>query len=122
MFDTFKAMGVLANLAKNKEELLAVVERVKAEADELRVAGEAGSGAVRAIADGRMRIISVELSPGIAAAPDSEQGVEAEMLVAGAVNEALRNAQIAMRDIVNREAEAFGLPRLPDDMGGLLEQ
>lgn len=120
MFDSIKAMTLLANLARNKDELIRVAERLKTEAVELRAEGRSGAGAVVAIADGRMRIVDVRMSPAVAAAAATTDADQARSLVADAVNDAIRNAQIAMRDIANREAEALGLPSLPDDLGGLI--
>ena len=50
MFDKLKAVQAIGSLMKNKEQLAEAGERVKSQLETLRVDGEAGSGACRAVA------------------------------------------------------------------------
>ena len=113
-------MGTLANLARNKERLREVAQRVAKRLDAARVMGEAGSGAVRVTANGQLRIVLVEISPALVTATDASHKELAEGLIAEATNRALAQARLAARDIINDEAQGLGLPELPEDLGGVL--
>ncbi|MBS0197583.1 MAG: YbaB/EbfC family nucleoid-associated protein [Planctomycetes bacterium] len=115
MFDNFKAMGALAGLMKNKEKLREAGERVRAKMETTRVIGEAGAGAARAVATGSMRILEVELTSGliVGMAADEKTRALAGNLIAEACNEAIRRAQIAMKEAVDEEAKALGLDGIP---------
>lgn len=120
MFDSLKAMGAIAGLMKNKDALKAAGERIQTRLAELRASGQAGGSAVRVIADGRMRIIEVNLDPALArhavgADGPADAGIAdlAGSLIAEAVNEAIRQAQIMAHREMQREAQALGLPDMP---------
>ena len=120
MFDNMKTMAALAGLMKNKDKLKAAGERVKAKAEETRVTADAGGGAARATVSGAMRVISVELSPALVLgmAADEKTRTLAASLIAEAVNEALKQAQVRMKAAIDEEARAApefegGLPDIP---------
>lgn len=121
MFDNLKAMGAVAGLLKNKDKLRAAGERISSKLEATRVEGEAGSGAVRVTADGKLRILHVSLSPGLAGAfADASSRTMAEGLIAEAVNDALRKARDKAREAANVEARELGLPEIPPELAGLL--
>ncbi|MEM1184387.1 MAG: YbaB/EbfC family nucleoid-associated protein [Planctomycetota bacterium] len=113
-----KMMGKLASLLKNKSKLEAAAQDIKAQLESLRVEGQAGNGAVRAVATGSMKIESVRIDPALAAGLMTEDRAMAEGLVTHAVNDALIRAQEAARQIVQRHADELGLGDLAD-MGPL---
>lgn len=115
MFDNMKSLGALAGLMKNKDKLREAGDRVRAKMENTKVIGEAGSGAARAIATGTMRILEVELAPGLITgmAADEKTRLLASGLIAEAVNEALRRAQLAMKEAMEEEARALGLDGVP---------
>ncbi|MBL9001699.1 MAG: YbaB/EbfC family nucleoid-associated protein [Phycisphaerae bacterium] len=115
MFDNLKSLGALAGLMKNKDKLREAGDRVRAKMEATRVIGEAGSGAARAVATGTMRILEVELAPGLVMgmAADEQTRALAGGLIAEAVNEALRRAQVVMREAMEEEARALGLDGVP---------
>jgi hypothetical protein len=123
MFDSFKQMGALAGLLKNREALQEAGERVRARLAELEVTGRAGGGAVRATVNGQMRVLRVEFDPSLAAGlgADETSKAMAEGLVADAVNEALRLAQDAAQAEITREAEALGLGDMAGELGKFLQ-
>ena len=51
MLDKLKAMQALGSLMKNKEQLAEAGERIKSKMDAMRVDGQAGGGACRAVED-----------------------------------------------------------------------
>lgn len=115
MFDNLKSLGALAGLMKNKEKLREAGDRVRAKMEATKVIGEAGSGAARAVATGTMRILEVELASGLimGMAADEQTRLLASGLIAEAVNEALRRAQLAMKEAMEEEARALGLDGVP---------
>ena len=121
MFDQFKAMGQIAGLLKNKDRLADAAERVKAELEAVEVEGQAGGGAVRVRASGKLRILSVTVETAAAAGlATPEHKADAEQLITEATNDALTKAQEAARVIVEREMQELGLPALPADLGNFL--
>lgn len=122
MFDKFKQMGAIASLLQNKDKLREAGERIRAHAQDVRAVGESGGGAVRITVDGKMKVISVELTPALVAgmAADERTRELAGSLIADAVNAAQAQAQEAMRLAIDREASDLGLPDLAGQLGNLL--
>jgi DNA-binding protein YbaB len=125
MFDKIKAMGQMAALLKDKERLRESAQRIKHRAAEVRAEGEAGGGAVRAVVDGTMQVLRVEMQPALVAgiggvAADERTRELAGSLIAEAVNGAIRSAQEKMKAVMAEEAREMGLPDLPGDFGSLL--
>jgi nucleoid-associated protein EbfC len=119
-----KMLGALTSLMKNKDKLREAGERVRATMAQLRVQGDAGAGAVRAVASGQMRIISIELTPALAngmAADDRTRALAGD-LIAQAVNAALAAAQAQLAKTIDKEARDLGLegvlPEARTLMGG----
>lgn len=117
MFDKFKAMGAVAGLLGKKGEIKAAIERVKEKSARTTVTGTGGGGAVKAIVSGQLKVISIEISPALAAgmATDERTRALAGNLIVEAVNDGLRQAQDALKDQIGAETKALGLP----DLGGL---
>lgn len=122
MFDKLKAMGAVAGLLKDRDKLRAAGERIKEATAAARATGEAGGGAVRVVASGRMRVVSIELAPALVAgmAADERTRELAGSLITDAVNDAMTRAQAIVQHEVSKEAQALGLGDLPADLGGLL--
>lgn len=122
MFDKFKQMGALASLFQNKDKLKEAGERIKDKAQEIRAVGEGGSGAVRVTVDGRMKVLTVEMTPALTAgmAADDATRALAGSLIADAVNAAQALAQEQMRTIIEREAEEMGLGEFGSEIGKFL--
>ncbi len=122
MFDKLKAVGQLAGLMQNKDKIKEAADRVKGRLTELRIEGQAGQGAVRAVASGAMRIISLDLSPGLVSgmAVDERTRQLAGSLIAEAVNDALSKSQAAMQAMIAKEAKDMGLGDMIGDLGGIV--
>lgn len=110
MFENMKMLGAMAGLMKNADKVKEGVARVRASMEATTVQGEAGAGAARATVSGTMRVISVELSPGLVVgmAADEKTRALASSLIAEAVNNALAMAQAKMKQAVDQEARALG--------------
>jgi len=109
MFDSFKTMGALAGLMKNREALREAGERVRATLAETVVTGEAGGGAVRVEMTGELRVRSVRLPPGAGAVDEGERAM-LERLVVEATNDAMARARATVERVVGEEARELGLP------------
>lgn len=123
MFDKLKAMGAVAGLLGKKDQLRDAMDRVKEKMAAARVTGAAGQGAVKAIVSGKMQVVSIEMAPALAAgiAADPKTRELAGNLITEAVNDGLTKAQSLLKECVEAEAKALGLPGLPgldELMGG----
>jgi DNA-binding protein YbaB len=115
MFDNLKSLGAIAGLMKNKEKLRESADRVKSKMEATKVIGEAGAGAARAVVSGTMKVLEVELAPGLIQGMNADPRTRAlaGSLIAEAVNEGLRRAQFAMKEAVDEEAKSLGIDGLP---------
>jgi DNA-binding protein YbaB len=115
MFDQLKSLGAIAGLLKNKEKLREAADRVKAKMEATRVIGEAGAGAARVVVSGTMKVLEVELAPGLVQGMNADPRTRAlaGTLIAEATNEGLRRAQFAMKEAVEEESRALGIEGLP---------
>ena len=124
MFDALKGMAGLGGLMKDLPKIKERLERAKAELAEMTVEAEVGGGAVKAVADGSMRIRSVTIDPTMMAVlvgdgPEGDRAM-AEDLVSSAVNAALSRAQDMIGDHLKQAANELGLPLPPGGLPGLI--
>jgi hypothetical protein len=117
MFDKLKAMGAIAGLMGKKGEIQAAMERVKEKMSRTHVTGSGGGGAVKAVVSGQLKVVSIEMSPGLCAgiSMDDKTRSLAGGLIAEAVNDGMAQAQAALKEAISAEAKALGLP----DLGSL---
>ena len=127
MLDSFKVMGALASLMRNKDKLAESALRVKDAMERTTCEGSSGGGAVRAVVSAQMKVESIELEPALSAglAQGGESKTMAETLIAEAVNDAIGKAKLAAKSIIEEEAQALGLPDMSElgsipGLGGLL--
>ena len=121
MFDQFKMMGAVAGLLKNRDGIKAAGERIQARLDELRIEGESEGGLARAVVTGKMEVVSITVSETLASGLGSGADRSlAEGLIAEAVNDALRQAQVAVTAAIDEEGESLGLPGLGEQLGQIL--
>jgi len=124
MFDNLKGMGQMAGLLKDLPKLKARLAEVREHLGEVRVDAETGGGAVRATADGHMKIVSIHIEPSLFGAlvdpALADDRAMAEDLVAGAVNAALARAREAAEAAFRDAASELGLPLPPGGIDGLL--
>lgn len=116
MFDQLKNLKQIASLMGNASELRQKIEQVQQKLARKQVEAEAGAGAVRVAANGKMEIVSVHLDAAMLTTLSGE-GAEAdqqmiEELIAAATNAALAKA----RELIKQElsSAAGGM-----DIGGL---
>ncbi len=122
MFDKLKAVQAMGSLMKNKEQLAEAGERIKAKIDAMRVDGEAGGGACRAVVNGKMKLLDLTLDPALLAgmAVDEKTRDLATALIKDAINDATEKAQVQVQMLISKEAEELGLGDLGSQLGGFL--
>ncbi len=120
--DKLKTMQALGSLMKNKEQLAEAGERIKAKIEAMRIEGEAGGGACRAVVNGKMKLLDLTLDPALLAgmAVDEKTRDLATQLIKDAINDATEKAQRRVQDEVSKEAEELGLGDLGGQIGGFL--
>ncbi|RUL83302.1 YbaB/EbfC family nucleoid-associated protein [Tautonia sociabilis] len=86
----FENLGNLAELMRNAGKLREQMEQASQRLGALRIEGEAGGGSVKAVANGRLELISVRIDPKLVSDGDVEL---LEDLVTSAVNQAIEKAR-----------------------------
>ena len=123
MFDSLKGMAGLAGLMKDLPRMKEKFTEIKDRLETIQVSAETGGGAVRVIANCKMRIVSIQVDPsmmsGLVDADSPEDRALAEELVAGAVNAALEKAQDRAAEEFADAASELGLPLPPGGLGGM---
>jgi len=124
MFDSLKGLGSLAGLMKDLPKIKAKAEEVKNRLAEITVEAETGGGAVRAKANGQLRLLSLHvdqaLLAGLVDASNPDDCAMAEDLIAGAVNAAMEKARRSAEQEMKDAAAELGLPLPPGALGGFL--
>lgn len=107
MFDLMKMMGQL-------KEVKARVQEAQESLKDLRITGEAGAGMVKAIVDGRKRLISIQIDPEL-----NDRLIIQDLIVA-AVNNAGERAEAEAREVMRKQTEGL-IPNIPGlDLGSML--
>jgi DNA-binding YbaB/EbfC family protein len=124
MFDSLKGMAGMAGLLKDLPKIKATMEQVKRDLERVTVEAETGGGAVRVVANGQMRIVSVRVDQAMLSslvdASNPDDRAMAEDLIAGAVNSAMEKAKEAAAAKFGDAAQDLNLPIPPGGLGGLL--
>jgi len=124
MFDSLKGLGSLAGLMKDLPKLKEKMEQVKERLGQITVEAETGGGAVRATANGQLRLISLHvdqaLLSGLVDAANPDDRAMAEDLIIGAANAALEKAREAAEQEMKNAAGEMGLPLPPGGLEGLI--
>lgn len=122
MLDKLKAMQALGSLMKNKEQLAEAGDRIKSKMESMRVDGQSGGGACRAVVNGKMKLLDLTLDPALLAgmAVDEKTKELATTLIKDAINDATENAQRQVQQLIAREADELGLGELAPQLTGLM--
>ena len=126
MFDSLKGMAGMAGLMRDLPKLKARMQRVKEDLNRITVSAETGGGAVRATANGQLRLMKIEIEQpllsGLVDASNSDDRAMAEDLILGAVNAAMEKARERAEQEFASAAQDLNLPIPPGGLGGLLGQ
>jgi nucleoid-associated protein EbfC len=124
MFESLKGMAGMAGMLRDLPRIKARMAEVKNELERITVEAETGGGAVRATANGQMRITSVRIDHAMLSslvdASNADDRAMAEDLIAGAVNAALERAKEAAAEKFGDAARELNLPIPAGGLGGLL--
>ena len=102
MLDMMKMMGKVKEMQARLKEAQDNLEKITA-------SGEAGAGMVKAIANGKKKLIGLEIDPSILNASDN---VLVQDLVVAAVNKALDEAEVKAKEELKKSTEGI-LPNIP---------
>lgn len=115
MFDQMKNLMSLMGQARQIKEKM---EQVQADLARRTVEGDAGAGAVRVVANGKLEIVSVTIDPAMMQAlvgeARSEDVAMVAELIAGATNQALAKARDMVQAELSSVTGGLNLPGLSD--------
>lgn len=124
MFESLKGMAGMAGLMKDLPKLKARMEQVKEDLGRITVDAETGGGAVRATANGQLRITSLHVDQSLIGSlidgSNPDDRAMAEDLIIGAVNAALEKARQRAQQELAGAAQDLNLPIPPGALGGML--
>jgi len=122
MFDQFKNLKDLAGLMGNREELQQKMQQMQEELAQTQVEAEAGGGAVRVTANGKLQVEQVRIDPAMLSAIAGEgQEADREMveeLIASATNAALTKAQETIQSQMSQLAGGIDFSSIQQMLGG----
>lgn len=100
-------MKNLSGILKQAQKIQERIARIQEEIGDKRVEASAGGGMVRAVANGRQEVVSIEIDPEIIKSGDIEL---IQDLVVASVNEALRKAKELVAEEVSKATGGLNLP------------
>lgn len=95
------------NIMKQAKQMMAMVEKVRAEMERRTQEASAGGGMVTVTARGDNRIVSIKIDPEVLDPDDIDM---LEDLIVAASNEALKKVQDMMKEEMNKITGGLGLP------------
>ena len=107
MFKGLGAMGDMAKLMKNAQEMQGKVVQMQEEMHNIMVVGEAGAGLVKATCTAKGDLKGLDIDPSIFSKDDKEV---VEDLIVAAVKEAQEKAANREREEMQKLTESLGLP------------
>ncbi|CAN5460927.1 YbaB/EbfC family nucleoid-associated protein [soil metagenome] len=110
MLDMMKMMGKVKEMQSRMKEAQDNLEKIS-------VIGETGGGMVRATANGKKKLLSLEIDPTILSANDK---ILVQDLVVAAVNRALEEADLKSKEEIKKSTNGI-LPNIPGlDFSGMM--
>ncbi len=100
-------LGQLMAKAKEAQARLGELQR---ELAQRRVEASSGGGMVRVVVSGGLRVLEIQIEPGLLASGDREM---IQDLTVAAVNSALTRAQELVQQELQRASLSLGLPAVP---------
>ena len=107
MFKGLGAMGDMAKLMKNAQEMQGKVVQMQEEMHNIMVMGEAGAGLVKATCTAKGDLKGLDIDPSIFSKDDKEV---VEDLIVAAVKDAQEKAANREREEMQKLTESLGLP------------
>lgn len=101
------ALKNLSNILRQAQKVQERIAQIQEEMGSKLVDASAGGGMVKAVANGKQEIVSIEIDPEIAVSGDKEM---IQDLVVAAVNEALRKSKELFNQEVSKLTGGFSIP------------
>ena len=105
-------LNSLSDVLKQAQKLQEQMTELQRQAGERGVEASAGGGMVKAVVNGRLELVSIEIDPEALKSSDKEM---LQDLVIAAVNQGIRNAQALVAQEMKKLTGGLGLPGL--DLG-----
>lgn len=102
MLDMMKMMGKVKEMQARLKEAQDNLEKITA-------TGEAGAGMVKAVVNGKKKLMALEIDPTILA---SSEKILVQDLVVAAVNKAMEEAEVKAKEELKKSTEGI-LPNIP---------
>jgi hypothetical protein len=109
MFDKLKAAAGVAGMLKDLPRMQARLEQVKDELGRLQCVGHSKCRHVRAVVNGRIELVSVEIDPSVLAR-GAEVGPVLQAAIVDAVNDAIHHARREAGQRLADAARELGIP------------
>lgn len=110
MLDMMKMMGKV-------KEMQARLKEAQDNLDKITASGEAGAGMVKAVVNGKKKLVALDIDPSILTSTDK---VLTQDLVVAAVNKAIEEADIKAKEELKKSTDGI-LPNIPGmDLSGLM--
>ena len=114
MFDKLKAAAGVAGLLKDLPRIKAKLDETKDELGRVQCTGHSGCRTVRAVCNGRMEIVSVQVEAVAIADAGTDAGrARLQQAIADASNDAMRHARREAATRLADAAQELGLPVPP---------
>ena len=107
MFKGLGAMGDMAKMMKTAKDMQTRMTDLQEEKNDMTVTGEAGAGLVKATANAKGKVKSLDIDPSIFSAEDKEV---VEDLILAAISNAQDKAQEKAAEEMQKLAAEMGLP------------
>ena len=113
MFDKLKAAAGLAGMLKDLPRMQERLLQVKDELGRIQYVGHSSCRRVRAVMNGRIELVSVDIDPAIANAATNLARAELQTAVTEAINDAIRHARREAATRISQTAAEMGIPLPP---------
>ena len=110
MLDMMKMMGKV-------KEMQTRLKEVQDNLDKITATGEAGAGMVKAVVNGKKKLLAIDIDPTILSSSDR---ILVQDLVVAAINKALEEADLRAKEELKKSTEGL-LPNIPGlDFSGMM--
>lgn len=104
-----KGLSSLGDVLKQAQQLQEQMSELQQQAAERTVEASAGGGMVKAVVNGRLEVLSIEIDPEALSAGDKEM---LQDLIVAAVNQGIRQAQSLVAQEIKKFTGGLGIPGL----------
>ena len=99
----------MANMFGKMREMQTKLKEVQENLESITAEGESGGGMVKAVANGRKKVISITIEESLMTKEDKEMTQD---LIVAAVNNALQNVEARSNDEIKKSTEGM-IPNIP---------